>query len=250
MIVNPSIQGMLRDLVDNLVFIAVNAGAPTSGTSGTGVGLCGPGAILIDSTNKILYINTGTLASPTWTAVGSGGTISGATIDNTNTVNLLDTLFRLQDNGDATKQLAFQLSGLTTATTRTITIPDSDLTLVGLTNTQTLTGKTIPITVLALAAAGTNQGNAAAITGAYPAIVVVSGADDTVGVKLPTAVAGMKFHIKSTVANKILKIYPATGGTINALAGDVAISFASGPTVATFIATSTTQWYTIPLLPS
>lgn len=35
-----------------------------------------------------------------------------------------DSLFRLQDNSDATKQVAFQLSGLTTATTRTLTVQD------------------------------------------------------------------------------------------------------------------------------
>src|SRR5438093_933514 len=67
MIKNKSIQGMLRDLVDNSVYIVTNAGAPTNGTSGTGVGICGPGALLIDTTNKTIYRNTGTKASPTWT---------------------------------------------------------------------------------------------------------------------------------------------------------------------------------------
>lgn len=47
-----------------------NAGAPTDGTSGTQKGNAAPGALLVDTTNKILYINTNTLASPTWTKVG------------------------------------------------------------------------------------------------------------------------------------------------------------------------------------
>lgn len=37
-----------------------------------------------------------------------------------------DNVFRIQDNGDATKQLAWELSGITTGTTRTATPPDSN----------------------------------------------------------------------------------------------------------------------------
>jgi len=47
------------------------------------------------------------------------------------------------NNSDNTKKLAFALSGITTATTRTITMPDFDLTIVGTTTTQTLTNKTL-----------------------------------------------------------------------------------------------------------
>jgi hypothetical protein len=48
-----------------------NAGAPTNGTSGTGAGKAPTGAKLIDTTNGIDYINTGTQASPVWTKVGT-----------------------------------------------------------------------------------------------------------------------------------------------------------------------------------
>jgi hypothetical protein len=51
--------------------------------------------------------------------------------------------FGLADGSDSTKIVAFSLSGLTTATTRTITVPDADLTLVGTSTTQTLTNKRI-----------------------------------------------------------------------------------------------------------
>jgi hypothetical protein len=40
-----------------------------------------------------------------------------------------DSAFRVQDNGDATKQLAFECSNISTATTRTMTVPDENGTI-------------------------------------------------------------------------------------------------------------------------
>lgn len=56
----------------------------------------------------------------------------------TNTFN--DDGFTLQDNVDDTKKLRFQLSGLTTSTIRTLTVPDVDDTLMVLGADQTVTG--------------------------------------------------------------------------------------------------------------
>lgn len=52
------------------VVVLVDNGAPTSGVSGTGAGTAGKGSLYVDTTAGVLYINTGTLASPTWTIVG------------------------------------------------------------------------------------------------------------------------------------------------------------------------------------
>jgi len=41
-----------------------------------------------------------------------------------------DNVFRIQDQTDTTKQIAFEASGITTSTTRTVTMPDKDLTLI------------------------------------------------------------------------------------------------------------------------
>jgi len=69
--------------------------------------------------------------------------LTNKTLGNTNTVTLKDTLFTLQDDSDTTKQAQFQLSGLTTATTRTYTMPNANTTLVGRDTTDTLTNKTL-----------------------------------------------------------------------------------------------------------
>lgn len=108
-------------------------------------------------------------------------------------------------------------------------------------------GKTARIPVVAVAAAGSVQGDAGALS---EALNVVSAADDTKGVVLPSAVAGMVVHVKSTVSNKILKVWPASGDGINAIAVNSAMSLASGALAATFIAADATTWYSFPLLPS
>ena len=69
-------------------------------------------------------------------------TLSGNnTFTGTNTFN--DDGFTLQDNVDDTKKLRFQLSGLTTSTIRTLTVPDVDDTLMVLGADQTVTGAII-----------------------------------------------------------------------------------------------------------
>lgn len=60
--------------VGNNVWIGLNAAAaPTNGTSGDGAGWAGPGSEYTDRTAStgVKYINTNTLASPTWTKVGT-----------------------------------------------------------------------------------------------------------------------------------------------------------------------------------
>jgi len=49
----------------------------------------------------------------------------------TPTITILDNALTLQDNADNTKQANFELSSITTSTTRTITIPDEDITIGG-----------------------------------------------------------------------------------------------------------------------
>lgn len=54
-----------------------------------------------------------------------------------------DDHFRIAGSSDPTKLVAFEVDGLTTATTRTLTVPDANTTIVGTDTTQTLTNKTL-----------------------------------------------------------------------------------------------------------
>lgn len=98
-----------------------------------------------------------------------------------------------------------------------------------------------------VAAAGSVLADAAQLSAGF---TVVTGANGTVGVKLPaTPVAGTVVIIKGTTAG-VLKVWPDAAATINAIGSNGAISLASGAIPAIFIAKSTTQWYTLPLVPS
>jgi hypothetical protein len=60
---------MLKDLVMKRVMIVADKGAPGNGV--TGDNLCDRGSLYIDTTNGVLYINTGSITNPTWTKVGT-----------------------------------------------------------------------------------------------------------------------------------------------------------------------------------
>lgn len=51
------------------LYIISGAGAPTNNV--TGLNFAGIGALYIDVTNGVLYINTTAMATPTWVTVGS-----------------------------------------------------------------------------------------------------------------------------------------------------------------------------------
>lgn len=74
-------------------------------------------------------------ASGTWTSIEEidlRGSIPSVIAGGGNATisEFIDTAFRVFDDGDDSKELAFQCSGITTATTRTMAIPDLDGTLV------------------------------------------------------------------------------------------------------------------------
>ena len=89
-------------------------------------------------------------------AVGNDGRLSDTrNVANTNTVTVKAANLTIQDGTDTTKQAVFAASGITTATTRTYTLPDASTTLVGTDATQTLTNKTLTSPTLTTPALGT-----------------------------------------------------------------------------------------------
>lgn len=108
-----------------------------------------------------------TLAVDGLLSVSGTASVSG-TVTGTGTFNLLsavvgvgDANFSLKDTGDSTRIVKFELGGLTTSTTRTITVPDADITLVGAANTQTLTNKTLTNAIVGTQTASDNSTKAA-----------------------------------------------------------------------------------------
>lgn len=92
--------------------------------------------ILTDSTRGAFSIKRGSGADTDNIFEGLNG--SGTTtfsIDGNGAIP--DDLFTLKDNSDGTKKLQFQLSGITTGTTRTITVPNASDTLAVLGTAQT-----------------------------------------------------------------------------------------------------------------
>lgn len=117
---------------------------------------------------------------------------------------------------------------------------------IGDSNTSAITFGVMPkIPTTTVAAAGSIQGDAAALSLGFN---LVTGADDTKGVLLPAAVAGSVVIIKVD-AGADLKVWPATGDAINAIAANSAMTVVDDVCFM-LIALDGTTWYTLPLLPS
>lgn len=67
-----NIWGNLRQLADRDLWNMADPGAPSNGTSGTGAGFAGIGALYTNITTGAVYVNTGTKASPTWSILATG----------------------------------------------------------------------------------------------------------------------------------------------------------------------------------
>lgn len=92
--------------------------------------------------------------------------------------------------------------------------------------------------VATLAAAGSEQGDAAAIT---KQVTYVTASDGAKGVVLPAATAGAIYFVYNTVATSGLLIYPASGDDINDGSANAAVTI-EGKTMAVFVGMDTATW--------
>ena len=90
-----------------------------------------------------------------------------------------------------------------------------------------------------VAALGTTTANAAVLSADQN---IITGADGTKGVRLPLGVAGKDVVVINSVGTSILKVYPDTGGQINAGGANVAFSLGPGH-AAVFYCTAALVWY-------
>jgi hypothetical protein len=145
--------------------------------------------------------------------------LNGAKVFDANEVDITSTL-----NGVATAAVA----GTAEASKVPVLGAGKDLdvlTVTTLTDTKEIAG-----VGASTAAAGNDNTNAGALPAGTAKIYPTTAADDTKGVIIDVAdkVTGRVLLIGNGVSNKILKVYPPSGGTINGAAANAAFSSASG----------------------
>jgi len=101
--------------------------------------------------------------------------------------------------------------------------PDGGTTWTALANTVLSVGAST-------AAAGTTTANAGVLPAATGNLYRTSAADDITGVRVHAddRVTGRTLYVANGVSNKILNVYPPTGGTINGAAANAAYPSVSG----------------------
>jgi hypothetical protein len=120
-------------------------------SAGTGITIANGNKQMVycDGTNVVDALTVLTSGSTFATLTGietlTNKTLTSPTI-NTPTITVNDNAFTLQDNGDTSKKAVFELSGITTATTRTLTVPNASDTLMALALAQSPTNKTFDVT--------------------------------------------------------------------------------------------------------
>jgi len=95
-----------------------------------------------------------------------------------------------------------------------------------------------------VAAAGGNQGAAAAISATGGTLVQVTGADDSKGVRLPLlsdVTVGTCFLIFNNLSNKTLEVYPGSGDGINPASDNAGVTIAAD-TIMLCIALDSAEW--------
>ena len=113
-------------------------------------------------------------------------------------VSLIDEYTHIVDDGDQSKRFKFQVENVTTATTREITIPDEDFTLITQTSSDTLTNK--DITGL------TNTVGATQFETSGAPVVITSTAPPGPGYALITTSAGVATWQDPTASGSLGKI--------------------------------------------
>lgn len=217
----------------NRVFtITTGDAARTLDMSGGNITLAG--AFVTSGANSLTLTTTGA-TNVTLPTSGTLATLAGTealtnkTIGNTNTVTLKDTLFTIQDDGDATKLIAFQASGITTGNTRTITMPDSNTTLPIVAQIVTIAGPTAARTYTfpdaAATIARTDAGQTFTGVNTFTSPKIITDISDTNGNEV------FKITATASAVNEFTVVNAATGNAVDlqATGGDTNIDIKLTP---------------------
>lgn len=149
-------------------------------------------------------------------------------------------------NGGAVSVLGGNAHG--SGTDGTLSLGTSNTSAVSIAAASIATAIGGPITAsvgASTAAAGSTNADAGALPAGTGTVYPTTAADDTKGVVINDAdkVTGRVLFIGNGVANKILKVYPAAGGTINGAAANAAFSSVSGKgVIAICLSSSSNTW--------
>lgn len=210
---NPGVAGS-SSLIDNTTFIS----DATDGTIKIGFDAAG-------STGTTTTLTTSQTANRVITFPDATDTLVGkATTDIMTNKSMSDSTFFIVDNGDNSKKIAFQASGITTATTRTITMPDSNVDLGGLVNANIAAGAAIAVDKLAAltasrAVVSDGSGFVSAATTTSTEIGYVNGVTSAIQTQLDAKVAKATLTTKgdiyvATAASTIVRQGIGTNGFV------------------------------------
>lgn len=112
----------------------------------------------------------------------------------------------------------------------------------------TLTATALKLAVNAINAAGSTQADAIANAALTAGFNIVGAADNTKGVALPAASAGLVVKVRSSTASKTLPIYPQLTAAIDALGANNAYTLGAATTggSVTLVAQNSALWWTMP----
>tara|TARA_Y100000996_G_scaffold287719_1_gene227277 strand:- start:1234 stop:1674 length:441 start_codon:yes stop_codon:yes gene_type:complete len=115
----------------------------------------------------------------------------------------------------------------------------------GIANGNLTTAVGLTLGTQTVAAAGSDQDGAGAISATGGPVVFVTGADNTKGVRLPLLSAvnvGQLVLVCNNLSNKTLEIYPGSGDAINVLSDDGGLTVAAD-TITMFIRMDAAEWF-------
>jgi hypothetical protein len=231
---NARVQGNLavqsNAYIDGALTVQGNTTIAATATIGS---LTVTGGISVSASTSNINLGT-SLTSGTWAVGGTSGT--GTITVGQSTVNQTTNIQAGATASGSTKTVSIGTAGVSGSTTA-INIGSA---VSGATSTTTLNGLVVNSISAAVSAAGATQGTATGLVSNINNVTVV--AVGAAGVRLPTAVAGMRILVRNSDSADTLSIYPATGGQINALGTNVASTLVAGLTTE-LVATTATQWY-------